>query len=487
MCLAATCWRQGLYSEAEALERQVLENCLQRLGEHDDVTVDAKAALSSTLRSIGRFEESEKLQRDVLQYRIRTYGESHPGTLDSMSELGCLKMYQGHLEEAENILRIVVQKQQATLGKEHPTFLGALNALSLVLMKEEKYVETEEIQRWLLQMEKRSGKTRPSLVQSMANLAHTLFRTQKYTEASKLQQRVLKAQINSLGRHHPQTVNALLHLVDIYNAQERFAKSHRLLSTAYTEMRQFYGKDHLETLKVMHGLSKFYLQTRQFRKAAAYGRYRLRKIYEKAGIAHPNTLDSARNLLSIYRAWNHHLLALVLLLNWVQCSIQELGESDNGREEPIMELGLTLYALKRYRDAERVQLYGLERALRSPGTKIEDCSHEIKNLGRTLDSQRRHCKAKALRDSLFQHWRPQVDSKDYLSLQVDQSYTLYRIGLKVEALALLERIVDQGSMLRGDVAKVSKTARKWMKVVTLSSSRLRRRRRFRFTGAGEYV
>ncbi|KAG8781347.1 hypothetical protein FRC16_002883 [Serendipita sp. 398] len=205
MCLAATCWRQGLYSEAEALERQVLENCLQRLGEHDDVTVDAKAALSSTLRSIGRFEESEKLQRDVLQYRIRTYGESHPGTLDSMSELGCLKMYQGHLEEAENILRIVVQKQQATLGKEHPTSLGALNALSLVLMKEEKYVETEEIQRWLLQMEKRSGKTRPSLVQSMANLAHTLFRTQKYTEASKLQQRVLKAQINSLDGERSST------------------------------------------------------------------------------------------------------------------------------------------------------------------------------------------------------------------------------------------------------------------------------------------
>ncbi|KAG8829405.1 hypothetical protein FRC17_006647 [Serendipita sp. 399] len=451
MCLAATCWRQGHYSEAEALERQVLENCLKELGENDDVTTDAKAALSSTLRSIGRFEESERLQREVLQYRIRVYGESHPAVMDSMSELACLEMYQGRFEKAENIFRTVIEKQQASLGKEHPASIGALSALSLVLMKQNKLKEAEEIQRWLLQVEKRGGQSRPSFIQSMANLAQTLFRMKKYADASKFQRHVLRAQIRALGNHHPQTLNTLLYLVDIYQAQGRLAKCHILLSTTYIEIRSHYGRSHPETLKIMQGLSRFYLRARQFTKAARYGRYSLLKMYEKMGAMHPNTLNFARNLLSIYRSRGHHRLAFFLLLKWVQASFQERGESAEGTKESIMELGLTLFTLKRYRDAEKIQTYALEQALQSSSGKIKACWREVKHLSATFDAQRLYCKAKTLRKGLFASWDPQSNPKDYLRLQIDQYNTLHKMGLKKEAILQLDCIIGCASTLKSMV------------------------------------
>ncbi|KAG8798372.1 hypothetical protein FRC16_007375 [Serendipita sp. 398] len=489
--LAGTYHRQGLYPKAEQVQQRILDLRRERLGEHHEDTIYAKDELASTFRETYRYKESEKLQQEILREHIKQHGDSHPKTLTSMNELGILKYYQYQHEEAQEILTVVLKKREEMLGREHPMTLVTLNDLALVFVDQAKYKEAEEIHRQVLRVRLRMGKTQPETILCMENLVDTLSKMEKFPEALKMQRRVMKLRIASLGIFHHLTVESLSNLAYIYRLQGRLAKSNKLLSAAFPQVRQHHGKDHSTTLLLMNELSVLNAKTRRLHKAASYGRYVLVKRAEQLGETHSHTLLSARNLLDTYKKMNRHRLASVLLMRWLQGGIRELGEADAETKFAVIELGTTLRKLKRYRDAEQIQLYSLERVQELSGDKPEEWWNEVKQLATTYDVQKRYCKSRDLRERVLEKWKPGDLDHDYLHFRLDQCNTLHKMGRKKDALALLDGIISPFSSAKtGDEKTVDKTLdflKRRRNSIAFTSSRLRIRRRFRYTGRGDGV
>jgi hypothetical protein len=102
--LAQLISHQKRFSEAERLERDVLEAQLRLLGsEHTDV-LKTTTTLATTLFDESRFVEAEKLQRRVLTVELRNRPE-HPSTALLRYNLACILARQGKREEAISLLR----------------------------------------------------------------------------------------------------------------------------------------------------------------------------------------------------------------------------------------------------------------------------------------------------------------------------------------------------------------------------------------------
>src|SRR5205823_4712440 len=112
--------REGKLSEAERLQRQVLDTSKRVLGsEHPDALMVA-GNLANTLQSERQFQEAEKLQREVLEKRRKALGPDNPGTLFSTNNLAGLLAYEGPLDEAEKLYLEALEGERRVLGENHP-------------------------------------------------------------------------------------------------------------------------------------------------------------------------------------------------------------------------------------------------------------------------------------------------------------------------------------------------------------------------------
>jgi tetratricopeptide (TPR) repeat protein len=145
--LGSSLSEQGKHTEAEALQRQVLEVEELVLGpEHPD-TLTAKDNLANSLSGQGKDTEAEVLQRQVLEARERVLGPEHPHTLTTKGNLANSLSGQGKHPEAEALLRQVLEARERVLGPEHPHTLTTKCNLASSLWDQGKYPEAEVLRR----------------------------------------------------------------------------------------------------------------------------------------------------------------------------------------------------------------------------------------------------------------------------------------------------------------------------------------------------
>ncbi|KAG8852164.1 hypothetical protein FRC20_001587 [Serendipita sp. 405] len=474
---------RGQYPKAETVQREMIDICLEKFGENHEVTISAKSMLSITLRKTYRFTDAEKLQRDVLRQRISQYGEFHSLTFSSMEELGVLAFSLNHNEEAARIFSDLLEKQEKALGKEHLETVATRSCLASVRFNQGRYVEAEQMYRQFLKDSLKTGSTHSDVIIAMSNLAKTLMKLEKYAEAARLQRRALVLGIKLLGRLHHSTVCKVAALAETYIRQKRYVRCNKLLSIAFAEVEQHYGRGHQTTLFIVHRLSQLYARTRRLHKAVEFGRLALFERSRQLGETHPGTIQSAENLLDVYLRMGRYRPALLLLFKWTQGAIRDYGESDRRTLQPIVALGKVLRDTKRFRDAEKVQLYALDLAMGLSGNKIEACRAEFLGMASTYDSQGRYFQAKALRDRLLEDWDPTELNEEYVRALLDQSGTLYRTGQKKQAQALWDKFMNYvASLGEANETEVLKILGKVKKRREFQSPRSLQVRRFRLIG-----
>ncbi|KIM30149.1 hypothetical protein M408DRAFT_294335, partial [Serendipita vermifera MAFF 305830] len=130
--LASSYDSQGLWTESEKLQVEVLEQRRRILGiEHPDTT-KAAGNLAWTYQSQGRWSESEKLFVEVLEQRRRILGIEHPHTIEAASNLAATYGAQGRWEEDAVLLASVVQAGLKALGQHHPHAQAYIRDLAFV-------------------------------------------------------------------------------------------------------------------------------------------------------------------------------------------------------------------------------------------------------------------------------------------------------------------------------------------------------------------
>ncbi|KAL4853235.1 Kinesin light chain [Chlorella vulgaris] len=226
----------GLYTEAEAVTRQVCAACHRVFGEdhldtlmsmnnlanvlndrgkrdHPD-TLRSMINLANVLKAQGKHVEAEELYRGALAGRRRVLGEDHPDTLMSMNNLANVLKAQGKHFEAEELYRGALTGRRRVLGEDHPDTLMSMNNLAVELIDQGKHIEAEELLRGALAgMRRVLGEDHSDTLRSMINLANVLNAQGKHVEAEELYLGALAGRRLVLGEDHPNTQQFMLHCI----------------------------------------------------------------------------------------------------------------------------------------------------------------------------------------------------------------------------------------------------------------------------------
>ena len=87
------------------------------------------AGLAATCWNQGRWKEAEGLEVRVMETRKKTLGAEHPDTLASMHNLAFTWKSQSRSEEAISLMKNCFERQKQTLGAEHPDTKSSFKAL----------------------------------------------------------------------------------------------------------------------------------------------------------------------------------------------------------------------------------------------------------------------------------------------------------------------------------------------------------------------
>ncbi len=118
--LAVTYWHQGQWTDAEALEVQVLEARKKILGQEHPFTLTSMNNLASTYCHHGRWTEAEVLQVQGQEVRKKVLGQEHPNRLQIMAQLAHTWHDQGDNNKVLQLMSKCVELQKNKLGVDHP-------------------------------------------------------------------------------------------------------------------------------------------------------------------------------------------------------------------------------------------------------------------------------------------------------------------------------------------------------------------------------
>ena len=115
--------QQGRDSDAEALERRLVDDYRLARGPKDPLTLTAINNLGTVLVREKKYAEAERLFRECLAIRREVSGPGQPDTIMGLYNLGFVLNELGRVEEAEKLMRESFESSRQVLGPEHPTTL----------------------------------------------------------------------------------------------------------------------------------------------------------------------------------------------------------------------------------------------------------------------------------------------------------------------------------------------------------------------------
>jgi len=169
--LAWVLYRGGRYSEAEKLQRLVLDD-RRALDPKSRETAESAMHLAATLEGERRYADAEKLDREAFEISRQAFGPEYPLTLATMSNLSGTLELEGRYEEATPLLWQTLELERRTLGAEHPATLACMTTLAGTLIKMGRYAEAERLQQQTRDIQRRVlGPDHPETAGSTYNLA----------------------------------------------------------------------------------------------------------------------------------------------------------------------------------------------------------------------------------------------------------------------------------------------------------------------------
>jgi tetratricopeptide (TPR) repeat protein len=228
--LALVLRARGYNSEAEALQRRVLDMRRQRFGNEHLYVADTLNNLALVLRGQGgqgRLAEAESLHHQALDIQKKQLGNESLPIAVTLNDLALALQDQGKLPEAETNLRGALKIFEKLYGPEHPDMakpldnlgsvlrqevrieeaggirLNGIGSASSVSSREEKLKESEELETKALAMQRKYlGPEHRDVATAMSNLGLTLRERGKLDEAVSLQRRALEMRLKLLDPEH---------------------------------------------------------------------------------------------------------------------------------------------------------------------------------------------------------------------------------------------------------------------------------------------
>ncbi|KAF9891460.1 hypothetical protein FE257_003926 [Aspergillus nanangensis] len=305
---------------------QELELHTRVLGpEHPD-TIMTMANLAYTYWNQGLFQDAESLQRRELQLSSKILGPEHPYTLTSINNLACILWGRGRWQEAEIQLKQVVQLRQEKLGSTSPSTLTSMSNLASVRRSMGDWEKAGDQERHVFTWRAISPMHTSTLASRMS-VAHALWNLGKWEAAEKIEKKVLHAQESLLCLNHPDTLITLNNLACTYQSQKRWEEAEILNERVTEASRAILGPDHHFTLTSMGNLALTYRNRGKLQEARKLEEDVLATQEKMLGLEHPDTLLTRWNLSHTLKRQRRLGDALNMLKDCIDSMIRQFGSN----------------------------------------------------------------------------------------------------------------------------------------------------------------
>ena len=344
--LAEALYNAGKYDDAEPLAKKALGIRRKLLGNKDPAVAESLSNLGGGLIASGKYDEAESTLREALDIRQEVFGMEDVNVATSLTQLALLLKIEGEDDEAERLTRRALSIRRKLLGNDHPAVATSLNNLGRMLYDKGDYDEAAIFLREAVELDRKTlGLNHPDLAISMTGLGRALLKKGKYTEAEKLLRDSLDLRRKALGNEHPSVATGLCNLAILLTQKGDVDEAESLVKEAQTIWKKTLPPDHqshsfifvelgqiqmvrknykeaeklyLEALQIRtHGLPADHPTVVSVKKLmgeclTAQHRYEeaepmlldcYRIMSAKPGVKHPDTLEAARDLASLYESW----------------------------------------------------------------------------------------------------------------------------------------------------------------------------------------
>ncbi|KAJ5267553.1 kinesin light chain [Penicillium angulare] len=206
--LASALGDQGLYQEAEALQRQLLNTL--RLKQSDSTLVHViMSDLAHTLADSERWAEAKEVQLQLVDIWERGGPETVGQLRTGIKNLAITCSNLGELDEAERMLRQGLDRDIEAFGDnmDHESIVLDKINLGQILAQQEKWDEARVLQLSAVEASLRIfGLDSPITLNCMSNAAWALQQQGEYVEAKELQLEVVAGRTRMYGPDHPLTL-----------------------------------------------------------------------------------------------------------------------------------------------------------------------------------------------------------------------------------------------------------------------------------------
>lgn len=244
-----------------SLMREILERSVQRISveftNHAEVQAQLENTVGIVYAGLGEPQKAEQLHARALTTRRSLYGNQHPAVAESLYWLGADHWQRGRAGEAERLIREALAIRRKVFGSESEDVAHTLNLLALVLVDRAKWAEAEAATREGLAIKiSLSGRKSLNVVKSL-NMLGLVFAAQgRNAEAEK----VIREALDLYRAISADDVFPLTHLLSCLGQaigeQGRFDEAEGVLRELLEVERKYLGNEHPDTAAGMSALAQ---------------------------------------------------------------------------------------------------------------------------------------------------------------------------------------------------------------------------------------
>lgn len=297
-------FQSGNYDESEKVLREALA-IRQKIFAGESVEIaNSLNELGLVLKVKDKTDEAESLYRRALVMRRKLYGNNHPEVSTTLNNLGRLLLDKGNYDEAEHLLREAVELDRKILGKDHPDLAITMSSLGWTLREEKKYEEAEKTFRDALAIRKGAlGEVHPAVGTNLYALGVVLFEKGDVDQGELFLKDAQQVWKKTLPAQHGNQATVLLALGRVQLKKRNYIEA----ETTFRQVLQMREKNapgnQLDIAKAKGFLGESLKEQKRYPEAEALMLDSYRAYKTKLGANHPNAIESAGRLDSLYAAW----------------------------------------------------------------------------------------------------------------------------------------------------------------------------------------
>jgi serine/threonine-protein kinase len=286
---------QGLFDEADALYREVLE--VDRRVGNERLLASHLSDYSASLYQAGRYVEAQRTGEESLTLHRTLYGPAHTLVATSLLNLGTVYMALGEYDSAEELLRECLAIRRQLLGEEHPHVALALSNLGHLMRSAGRLDEAEGAHRQALSIRRAAlGPSHPDVATTLNNLGVVLYFDGRYDEAAETFEQVVPLWREVYGDRHPNVFTVLNNLGAARREAGDYDRAERVLRMTLELRREAFGESHRQVAQSLNNLALLLAEKGVDGQAESLMREAVAMWRETMGENHPDVGDGLMSL-----------------------------------------------------------------------------------------------------------------------------------------------------------------------------------------------